>query len=420
MIEIKPIEKLDATIRVPGSKSYSQRALVIAALAEGPSYLQNLLISQDTKILMDALRLMGIKISHTKDGVLVEGGGGRITRPGKEIFLGNNGTALRIVMGLASLGEGTFILTGSPRLCERPVKPLLEALRGLGVDARSLRGDGRPPVVIEASGLPGGSALFGDIESSQYVSSLLLCAPYARREVSIDLGGHAPSLPYVDMTIETMKAFGAEVHREGPRRFRVELGRTYRGREYTVEGDLSSASYFFLAAALCRGKVRVESVNARSLQGDVGIIEIMEKLGCSAFRGGDYIELTGGAMVPGDFVFNLADMPDMVPTLAVLSTRRTGRTTITGVAHLRVKESDRLAALAAEIRKTSVEARELADGLVIEGGSPQGAEIETYEDHRLAMSFAILGLAVPGIRVRDEGCVGKSFPGFWDALKGMY
>jgi 3-phosphoshikimate 1-carboxyvinyltransferase len=314
MIEIEPIEKLDATIRVPGSKSYSQRALVIAALAEGPSYLRNLLISQDTMILMDALRLMGIKINIEKAGVTVEGGGGRIARPGREIFLGNNGTALRILMGLAALGKGAFILTGSPRLCERPVKPLLEALGGLGVDARSLRGDGHPPVLIEASGLPGGEVDFGDIESSQYISSILLCAPYARREVTIELTGHVPSLPYVDMTIEAMMAFGAEVHREGPRRFRVEKGRTYRGREYDVEGDLSSASYFFLAAALCRGRVRVASVNARSLQGDIGIIAIMEKLGCRAVWGGDYIELTGGAMVPGDFVFDLADMPDMVPT----------------------------------------------------------------------------------------------------------
>ncbi|MBN1615026.1 MAG: 3-phosphoshikimate 1-carboxyvinyltransferase [Deltaproteobacteria bacterium] len=419
MIEIKPVEKLDAAVRVPGSKSYSQRALVCAALAEGKSNLRDLLISQDTRIMMEALGMMGIKINAEKTGVTVEGGRGRVTQAAGDIFLGNNGTALRLLMGLAALGEGAFVLTGSPRLCERPVGPMLDALKGLGVAARSLGKDGHPPVMIEASGLPGGKAVFGDIESSQYISSLLLSAPYAGREVTVELKGRVPSLPYVDMTIEVMKTFGAEVHREGSC-FRVERGKPYRGREYTVEGDLSSASYFFLAAALCGGRVRVEAVNARSLQGDVGIVGIMERLGCRAVKGADYIELTGGAMVPGDLVFNLADMPDMVPTLAVLSALRPGRTAITGVAHLRAKESDRLAALAAELRKTFVDARELPDGLVIEGGSPRGAEIETYDDHRLAMSFAILGLVAPGMKIQGEGCVGKSFPGFWETLKGLY
>jgi 3-phosphoshikimate 1-carboxyvinyltransferase len=217
-----------------------------------------------------------------------------------------------------------------------------------------------------------------------------------------------------------MRAFGVKVKTETPSRYVVKSTQQYTGTSYSIEGDCSSASYFFLAAALCMGRVRVRHINPQTLQGDIGLLPIMETLGCSVTKGDDWIEVVGGQLTSGEFTFDLGNMPDMVPTLAVLGAVRPGRTTITNVPHLRIKESDRLAALASELRKIGVRAQERADGLVIEGIRPHGAEIETYNDHRIAMSFAILGLATPGIRIQNAGCVGKSFPGFWDELKKLY
>ncbi len=222
------------------------------------------------------------------------------------------------------------------------------------------------------------------------------------------------------MTIEAMAAFGQDVARPDDRAFAVRGNGGYRGREYRIEGDASSASYFFLAAALTGGRVRVDNVRPRTLQGDIGLLAILEGLGCRVQRGEDWVEVEGGRPASGDVALSLGDMPDMVPTVAVLAALRPGRTIIQDAAHLRVKESDRLAALAAELVRIGVGARETADGLVIDGGAPHGAAIETYNDHRIAMSFAVLGLAVPGVRIANGACVGKSFPGFWQTLEGLY
>ena len=420
MKEIKPIKGIDATVSVPGSKSYTQRALIIAALAEGRSALHNALIAEDTGYVIEALRSLGSDIRIEGGNMTVNGTGGHIRNPGKDIYLGNNGTAMRLLTGVVALGTGAFNLTGSPRLCQRPIKPLLDALTSMGVDTRSTGNNGYPPVVIHANGLRGGTVTFADIESSQYISAMLICAPFAGSDTVIELQGAIPSLPYVDMTVDTMKAFGVEVIIERSFRYMVKRGQQYKGRHYPIEGDCSSASYFFLAAALCTGRVRVRYINPRTLQGDIGLLPIMETLGCSVTKGDDWIEVVGGPLTPGAYTFDLGNMPDMVPTLAVLGAARTGRTTIKNVPHLRNKESDRLAALVTELRKVGVQAEEIDDGLVLEGGKPHGAEIETYNDHRIAMSFAVLGLAIPGIRIQNEGCVDKSFPGFWGELKELY
>ena len=249
---------------------------------------------------------------------------------------------------------------------------------------------------------------------------MLICAPLAESDTVIELQGQIPSLPYVDMTVDVMKAFGVEVIQETPFRYGVKSGQRYHGRDYLIEGDCSSASYFFLAAALCKGTVRVQHINPRTLQGDIKLLPIMERLGCSVKRGGDWIEVAGGELPSGEYTFDLRGMPDMVPTLAAMAAVRPGKTVITNVPHLRIKESDRLAALATELKKMGVRAEEREDGLVIEGDSPHSAEIETYNDHRIAMSFACLGLVVPGIRIKDADCVDKSFPGFWGELKSLY
>ncbi len=419
-MEVKPVRHLNATVEVPGSKSYTQRALVIASLAQGRSTLNNVLISEDTQYLLEALRLFGTKILASGSDIIVTGTSGRIRNSGRSVFLGNNGTALRFLTTLVSLGSGEFILDGSSRLRERPVKPLLDALKTLGVISHSRNNRGYPPLRIDAKGISGGSVTFNDVESSQYVSSLLICAPYAGHDITIKLTGRTVSEPYIEMTLNVMETFGAEIVRSEGNSFRVKSGLRYSGRKYIVEGDASSASYFFLAAALCQGRVRVTNINPSSLQGDIKLLDIMESLGCLVVRGDTWVEVIGGTLNEGDLRFDMGDMPDMVPTLAVLAAFRQGQTTITNVSHLRIKESDRIAALANELNRIGVNAKEKDDGLVIVGGKPHGADIETYNDHRIAMSFAIAGLAIPGMKIKDWLCVGKSFPGFWNELKKLH
>lgn len=420
MRKIEPIGNLDATVRIPGSKSFTQRAMVIAALAEGQSLLKNALLSEDSTYLMEALKDLGAEVRIEGQNVRITGTGGRLKNPGKSIYLGNNGTALRFLSSLVSLGKGEYTLTGTERLCQRPIGALLKALRSLGVEAKGRGRNGFPPVVVTGGGLPGGAVIFKDVQSSQFVSSLMICSPYAREETNIEVKGSVRSYPYLMVTKEAMEAFGVPVRQDQPNHFLISAKERYQSREYGVEGDASSASYFFLAAAMCGGRIQVENLNPRTRQGDIGFLDILEKLGCRVARGDNRVEVRSGKMNRGEYTFDLGDMPDMVPTLAVLSARRPGRTLIRNVSHLRLKESDRLKALATELRKTGIQAREIEDGLEIEGGPAKGAEIETYEDHRIAMSFAVLGLAVPGISIQNPDCVAKSFPEFWEKLEGLY
>jgi 3-phosphoshikimate 1-carboxyvinyltransferase len=419
-MEIKPLTRLDAAVRIPGSKSATQRAMILAALANGESRLRDVLEAEDTQVLAAALKTLGAGIESRGVDMVVQGTGGRIAGPPREIHLGSNGTAMRLLTAVAALAAGPVILTGDARLRERPVGPLLAALKALGVEAGTQDDRGHPPVTIRGGRLGGGEVILKNIESSQYVSALLIVAPFAAADVTLTLEGQIPSLPYIGLTVEAMKAFGVEVATDGPGHYRVRCGQRYLGREYPVEGDVSSASYFFLAAALLKGRVRVETINPHTGQGDIGFLKILERLGCRVTPGENGVEVIGGELPPGEMTFDLGAMPDMVPTLAVLCACRPGRSLISNVAHLRFKESDRLAALVHELKRTGIAAAEINDGLVIEGGDPRGARIETYNDHRIAMSFAILGLVAPGMEIAGERCVGKSFPGFWEALAGLY
>jgi len=419
-MEIKPLPGLNAEVTLPGSKSYTQRALVIAALAKGKSVLHHALLSKDTEYLMEALRLMGASIEIESEALTVEGTAGIIAQPQKEIYLGNNGTAIRLLMGVAALGKGEFRLTGDERLRERPVGPLLDALCALGVDAASDMGRGSPPVVIKTEGVRGGHAVLADITSSQFISSLLISCPLAGADSSIDVLGSVPSRPYVDMTVEAMRHFGVGVKEVSPGRFFVKGNQHYVARSYRVEGDASAASYFCLAAVVCGGTVKIHNVNPGTLQGDIGFLPVLERLGVVVTRKDNMIEVTNGLLRCGDYEFDFGNMPDVVPTFAVLAALRPGRTTIRNVSHLRTKESNRLEALVNELRRIGIHAEEIQDGMIVDGGTPRGAVIETYNDHRIAMSFAILGLSVPGITISNPDCVGKSFPGFWNIVGTWY
>ena len=405
---------VSTTVSVPGSKSLTQRALIAAALAEGNSFIRHALVAEDTLHLISGLKALGTGIESTAGGYLVRGTAGVLKNNGKEIFLGYNGTALRFLTAMVCLGRGKYVLTGEKRLCERPVGALVGALQSMGVDI-SCRNN-CPPVEIMANGLTGGKITLKDIESSQYVSALLLCAPYTAKGIELKLQGDIVSAPYIDLTISVMKDFGANIYKTGKNQYSVNAGSLYSGREYCVEGDASSASYFFLAAALLKKVIRVSGISRHCKQGDIRLLDILEELGCKVLVGDDWVEVAGADLAEGNFTFDLNNMPDMVPTLAILAAFRKGRTSITNVTHLRIKESNRLAAMVTELNRIGIEAEELPDGLMIKGGKPAAANIQTYNDHRIAMSFAIAGLAVPGIEISDRKCVDKSFPDFWKVL----
>ena len=408
-------EGVSTTVSVPGSKSLTQRALIAAALAEGNSFIHHALVAEDTLHLISGLQELGAGIESTDGGYLVCGTAGVVKNNGKEIFLGYNGTALRFLTAMVCLGRGKYVLTGEKRLCERPVGSLVGALQSMGVDI-SCRNN-CPPVEIMANGLAGGKIILTDIESSQYVSALLLCAPYTAKGIELTLQGNIVSAPYIDLTISVMKDFGANIFESGRNHYNVNAGSLYSGREYRVEGDVSSASYFFLAAALLKKVIRVNGISRKSKQGDIRLLDILEELGCKVLAGENWVELAGDDLIEGDFVFDLNDMPDMVPTLAILAAFRKGQTLITNVAHLRIKESNRLAAMVTELNRIGITAEELSDGLMIKGGKPAAASIQTYNDHRIAMSFAVAGLLIRGIEVSDKKCVDKSFPDFWKELE---
>ncbi|MFO7570448.1 MAG: 3-phosphoshikimate 1-carboxyvinyltransferase [Smithellaceae bacterium] len=403
-------------VAVPGSKSLTQRALIAAALACGTSLIRHALIAEDTGHLITGLKNLGARIEPVEEGFEVTGTAGAIANPDVDLFLGYNGTALRFLTALVCLGRGRYILTGEPRLRERPVGPLVSALQAMGVAISCT--NHCPPVEIQANGLRGGQITLSDIESSQYVSALLLCGPYTAKGIELTLEGNIVSAPYIDLTIQVMKDFGARINANDRRHYLVGTQAIYTGRNYYVEGDASSASYFFGAAALLKKTIRVHGVNRQSAQGDIHLLDILEKLGATVRAGENWVEVSATQdMVAGDMSFDLGDMPDMVPTLAMLAAFRKGRTMITNVAHLRIKESDRLAAMRTELNRIGIRAFESPDGLTIEGGPARPASIETYNDHRIAMSFAVASKATPGIEIADKKCVDKSFPGFWRELE---
>jgi len=416
MIEIKPRSDIDAKVRITGSKSVTHRALITASLAEGESLLEDFLCCEDTLYTVTGLKDMGAGISVEGDRVIVSGTGGDLIPPTerKEIFLGNSGTSYRLLLSIAALGQGEYLLTGSPRMLKRPIGDLVRALNQLGVATSYVEKDGYPPVSIKAEGIRGGRVeIPGDI-SSQYLSSLLLSGPYARKDVEIEVIGSLVSRPYIDLTLDVMESFGIRVDRDGYRYFRVQAGKKYSPSRFSIDGDVSAASYFWGAAAVTGGRIITENIHPHTTrQGDIGLLDIMEEMGCQIRREADRVIVQGGDL--SGVEVDMGAMPDMVPTLAAIALFAEGMTVIRNVSHLRHKESDRLGDTALEWSKLGGRIEELEDGLVIHGkGELTGAEIDPHSDHRLAMSMAMVGLRVPGVRIMDENCVDKSFPTFWN------
>ncbi len=421
MLAIEPITRpFDAVVALPGSKSYSNRALLLAALARGRSQITQALFSEDTRYMHRALEALGVwvRADETVQAFTVDGVDGRLPVTAATLEVGNAGTAARFLTAAVALGHGTFVVDGSPAMRKRPIQPLLDGLRALGVDAVSREGTGCPPVVVRADGLLGGRVrMRGDI-SSQYFSALLMAAPYARRDVEIEVEGELVSAPYITMTLSTMEAFGVRGERDGDRVFRVAAGQRYEARHYPVEPDASGASYFFAAAAVTGGRVVVPRLGSRSAQGDLGLLDVLARMGCDVTIEPDTIAVRGPARlraVDGDFTH----MGDVATTLMAIAPFAAGPVTVRGIAQTHFEESDRPVAAATELRRMGLRVESTWDSVTIHPGPPQPCDVHTYGDHRIAMSFAVTGLRAPGIRILDPACVAKTFPTFFDELRRL-
>ena len=414
--EIIPRSRVEARVRIPGSKSLTHRAFIAAALASGRSRITNFLDCEDTRFTAQGLQSLGVQMEREGEAMVISGTGGLFPPSSgiKTIFLGNSGTSCRLLLSIAALARGDYLLTGSPRLQNRPIGELARALNDLGAGSLRLPPNGCPPVTLKARGLKGGKVAISGRQSSQFISSLLLAAPYAEQDVEIEVLGDMVSEPYIDLTIGIMDRFGVSVVREGGRYFKVTAGKDYQACPLTIEGDISNASYFWAAAAVTEGSVTITDLNpGDTRQGDLAILEVLEAMGCRVERGPDWVTVQGAPLQGIDL--DMSSIPDLVPTMAALAMFAEGRTVIRNVPHLRLKESDRIGAVATEWNRLGGRVDELPDGLVIQGGLKlTGAEVDPHDDHRLAMSLAVIGLRVPGIGIRQAECVNKSFPLFWD------
>lgn len=418
-IEIQPIDgPVNASINPPGSKSLTNRALLIAALADGTSRLSGALASDDTRVMVESLQRLGIEVSHDPQSGQIEvgGSGGKIPNNQASLFVDNSGTTIRFLTAALGMSGGLYRLDGIERMRERPIGPLVDALASLGANIKTESPNQCPPVIIESGRLDGGAVKIRGNLSSQYLSGLLMAAPLAAAGLTIDIDGPLISKPYVVMTVAVMKQFGVAVETSLTMdEFRVPSGQTYSAHDYSIEPDASAASYFWAAAAICGGTATVSGLNRNSLQGDVAFVDCLEQMGCQVSEKTDSISVTGPARHGIDT--DMSDVSDTVQTLAAVALFVDGQTTVRNIAHNRVKETDRIGNLAIELRKLGAKVEEFEDGLSITPGPLQAAEIETYHDHRMAMSLALAGLRQPGVKILDPDCVSKTYPGYFADLK---
>ncbi|MCE9645916.1 MAG: 3-phosphoshikimate 1-carboxyvinyltransferase [Chloroflexi bacterium] len=419
-LKIDPIQHpLHATVHVPGSKSLTNRALLIASLASGTTRLTHALFSDDSRYFARALRTLGfdLQLDEANHAMTVTGLGGKIPTKKAELFIGNAGTAARFLSAFLTIGNGEYLLDGEPRMRERPVGDLVDSLTQLGAKLEAT--NDCPPVKITASGLPGGkAAIAGDI-SSQFLSALLMVAPYAQNPVEVTLSTGLNSKPYVDMTIAVMKDFGVEVERRDYSQFIIYPARYLALPAYAIESDASAASYFFGAPAICGGKVKVENISRRSLQGDIAFLDVLKQMGCQVTEGKNFIEVTYTGELVGIDV-DMRDIPDTAQTLAVIAPFASTSTRVRGIASARAKETDRVHAACTELSRLGVRVEEHEDGMTIYPVEKmRAASVQTYNDHRMAMAFSLIGLRFDGVSIENPACVSKTFPNFFEVLETL-
>ncbi|RPI87506.1 MAG: 3-phosphoshikimate 1-carboxyvinyltransferase [Planctomycetaceae bacterium] len=418
-IEITPVDgRVEGSIRPPGSKSITNRALIIAALARGTSQLSGVLDSQDTRVMLESLGRLGLRLMHHAAAarVEIEGCAGHPPAPLADLWLENSGTSIRFLTALCALGHGRYRLDGNQRMRERPLGDLVEALAQLGGNARCEFDNRCPPVTVFGQGLAGGTARVPGKISSQYLSALLMAAPSAARPTRLEVAGGLVSEPYVDMTLRVMEAFGVTVLQPAPGVFES-TPQEYKAQAYAIEPDATAASYFFAIAAITGGRVTVEGLSRGALQGDVRFVDVLAQMGCLVEETPGGLTVTGGPLRGIDVDMNA--ISDTAQTLAAVAPFAVGPTRIRNIAHVRHKETDRIAAMAAELRKLGQRVEEFADGLEIHPAPITPALIETYDDHRMAMSFALVGLKAPGVKIADPGCTAKTYPNYFEDLRRL-
>jgi len=421
-LTLKPISKINGEVNLPGSKSLSNRALLLAALAQGTTKITNLLESDDTRHMLNALKQLGIQytLSENKTECTVIGNAGAIhSEKLQELFLGNAGTAMRPLCAALCLGTGDYLLTGEPRMKERPIGHLVDALREAGVKISYKENEGYPPLLIEANGLRGGDVKIDGAISSQFLTALLLAAPLAKEDMTISIIGELVSKPYIDITLHIMKEFGVDVVNDNYQTFRIKGGQNYKAVEtFMVEGDASSASYFLAAAAIKGGTVKVTGIGKKSIQGDVLFVDVLEKMGAVVEWGDDFVSVSKGELHAIDMDFN--HIPDAAMTIATMALFVEGTTTLRNIYNWRVKETDRLFAMATELRKVGAEVEEGEDYLKITAPKVlKHAAIDTYDDHRMAMCFSLLALDPVSVTINEPECTAKTFPTYFEVLESI-
>ena len=418
-LTLQPINQINGEVNLPGSKSVSNRALLLAALARGTTRLTNLLDSDDIRHMLNALKQLGVNYQLSEDKTVCEVEGlGRAFQPSQalELFLGNAGTAMRPLAAALCLGDGEFVLTGEPRMKERPIGHLVEALRTAGADIAYLENENYPPLKIKGTGLQGGVVEIDGSISSQFLTAFLMSAPMAKADTVIRIKGELVSKPYIDITLHIMEQFGVTVENRDYREFVVPAGQTYQAPgDFLVEGDASSASYFLAAAAIKGGQVKVTGIGKKSIQGDVQFADALAAMGAEIEWGDDYIIARRGELKAVDMDFN--HIPDAAMTIATAALFAEGTTSIRNVYNWRVKETDRLAAMATELRKVGAEVEEGEDYITITPPVQlKHAAIDTYDDHRMAMCFSLVALSDTPVTINDPKCTSKTFPDFFDKL----
>jgi len=421
-LTLKPIKHIDGEINLPGSKSLSNRALLLAALAEGTTNITNLLESDDTRHMLNALKQLGIQytLSEDKTECRVVGNAGALQNANlQELFLGNAGTAMRPLCAALCLGKGSYVLTGEPRMKERPIGHLVDALREAGADITYLENEGYPPLQITADGLKGGKVMVDGSISSQFLTALLLASPLAKNDMTISIIGELVSKPYIDITLDIMQKFGVNVVNDDYKTFSIKAGQTYKALEnYMVEGDASSASYFLAAAAIKGGTIKVTGIGRNSIQGDIAFVDVLEQMGARVEWSENYVSVTRDALRAIDMDFN--HIPDAAMTIATTALFVEGTTTLRNIYNWRVKETDRLFAMATELRKVGAEVEEGEDYLTITAPKVlKHAAIDTYDDHRMAMCFSLLALDPASVTINDPECTAKTFPTYFDVLESV-
>ena len=420
-LTLEPISRVEGTVNLPGSKSVSNRALLLAALAKGTTRLTNLLDSDDIRHMLAALKALGVsyELSADKTVCTVQGVGRPFNASAPlSMFLGNAGTAMRPLCAALCLGQGEFTLTGEPRMEERPIGHLVDALREAGAEVNYLKRDGYPPLTIVGKGLPGGDVHIDGSVSSQFLTALLMAAPLASGDSRIIIKGELVSKPYIDITLHIMQQFGVTVEHDNYQIFHVRGNQSYLSPgDFLVEGDASSASYF-LAAGVIKGKVRVTGIGKNSIQGDIRFADVLEAMGGKITWGDDYIEAEQGKLHGVDLDLN--HIPDAAMTIATTALFASGKTAIRNIYNWRVKETDRLNAMATELRKLGAEVVEGHDFIeVTPPAQLRHAAIDTYNDHRIAMCFSLVALSDTPVTINDPGCTSKTFPDYFDKLASI-